>query len=161
MRFYHIKDSYIQFLRQYDAKVAENKHETRPYVGVVVECDGIKYYAPLSSPKPKHFAMKNSIDFRKIAGGKYGAINFINMIPVVDSSLLPFDISAIPDVKYKRLLQNQYKAIKADTAQIKNTANNLHELLMKKDSDLSEYELKIKARCCNIQLLEAVYKKYL
>lgn len=32
---------------------------------------------------------------------------------------------------------------------------------MKKDSDLSEYELKIKARCCNIKLLEAVYKKYL
>ena len=30
MRIYYIKDSYIDYLRQYDNKVAENKHETRP-----------------------------------------------------------------------------------------------------------------------------------
>lgn len=51
MRFYHITDRYIEFLRSFDEKVALNKKETRPYVGVVLEIEGIKYYAPFTSPK--------------------------------------------------------------------------------------------------------------
>ena len=42
MEIYNIKDSYIQFLRQYDTNVAENKKETRPYVGVVLKIGDIK-----------------------------------------------------------------------------------------------------------------------
>lgn len=71
MKFYNMKDSYIQFLRQYDTKVAENKQESRPYVGIVLEINGINYYAPFSSPKPKHQKMKNGKDFRKINHGIY------------------------------------------------------------------------------------------
>ena len=52
MRFYNIKDDYITFLRQYDMKIAENKHEARPYVGVVLEINSIYYYAPFTSPNP-------------------------------------------------------------------------------------------------------------
>ncbi len=106
MRFYYIKDSYIDFLRKYDSKVSINKQESRPYVGVVLEVDGIKYYAPFTSPKAKHLNMKNRIDFRKIEGGKYGAINFNNMIPVVETALIYIDIASITDGKYRRLLQN-------------------------------------------------------
>ena len=43
MKFYHITDDYITFLRQFDSKVSENKNQTRPYVGVVLEIDSIKY----------------------------------------------------------------------------------------------------------------------
>ena len=39
-------------------KIAENKHEARPYVGVVLEINSIHYYAPFTSPKPKHQKMK-------------------------------------------------------------------------------------------------------
>ena len=92
MNFYNIKDSYINYLRQYDSKVAENKKESRPYVGIVFEINDIKYYAPFSSPKPKHQKMKNSKDFRKINHGIYGAINFNNMIPITDDSLILIDI---------------------------------------------------------------------
>lgn len=66
MKFYHIEDDYIRYLRQYDDKVAENKQESRPYVGVVLDVNGIKYCAPFTSPKPKHQKMKNTKDFRKI-----------------------------------------------------------------------------------------------
>jgi hypothetical protein len=37
MKFYHIADEYIEFLKSYDSKVPENKNESRPYVGVVLE----------------------------------------------------------------------------------------------------------------------------
>lgn len=66
MRLCYIKDSYIAFLKQYDQKVPDNKNEQRPYIGVILEIKGKTYYAPLSSPKPKHLKMKNSLDFRKI-----------------------------------------------------------------------------------------------
>ena len=160
MRFYHVKDDYIDFLRKYDGKVADNKHETRPYVGIVLETDSVKYYAPFSSPKPKHKTMKNTIDFRKIAAGLYGAINFNNMIPVTDSALILIDIEKIGDDKYRRLLQNQYKAIRGDTIQIQKTANLLRELLLSDDSELADYEIRIKERCCDIKLLEKIYIQY-
>ena len=66
MRFYNIKDEYINYLKKYDAKIADNKKGKRPYVGVVLEIDGIKYYTPFTSPKEKHRKMKNTKDFRKI-----------------------------------------------------------------------------------------------
>lgn len=60
MKFYHIKEDFITYLRQFDAKVAENKNQTRPYVGIVLEVNSVKYYAPFSSPKPKHKNAKAS-----------------------------------------------------------------------------------------------------
>lgn len=154
MRFYHIKDDFIDFLRQFDSKVSENKNQTRPYVGVVLEINGTKYYAPLSSPKAKHRNMKNGKDFRKIGGGIYGAINFNNMIPAIDAALLEIDIAGIADVKYRRLLQNQYNAIRKDEDGILKTARSLHELIFSDEKNLSAHDRAVKQRCCNLKLLE-------
>lgn len=157
MKFYHIKDDYIAYLKQLDSKVAENKNQTRPYVGIVLEIDSIKYYAPFSSPKPKHKKMKNGKDFRKINNGIYGAINFNNMIPVVDSALIEIDIANIADVKYRRLLQNQYNSIKADEIGIRRTAENLRSMLFEDENNISEHDKIVKQRCCNLRLLEEKY----
>lgn len=160
MRFYHITDEYITYLRKYDTKVEENKRESCPYVGIVIQIKDIKYYAPFTSPKKKHLKMKNSKDFRKIKGGTYGAINFNNMIPVPDSALILVDIDHEPDEKYKRLLQNQYKAIVEDSAAIVKTAEKLRELIFAEDDNLSEYNRRIKARCYNLKLLEKIFTQY-
>ena len=160
MRLYHTKDEYIDFLRKYDEKVAINKKESRPYVGVVLLVDGIKYYAPLTSPKAKHREMKNSKDFRKIDQGRLGAINFNNMIPVPDSALMMIDINKEADARYKRLLQNQYRALKVDLNAIEKTARDLRTLILTPDSELRDYERQVKSRCCNLSLLESVYMKY-
>ena len=61
-----------------DNRGVKNK---RPYIGVLFEIDRKKYLAPLSSPKPKHLTMKNSLDFVKINQGKFGVINLNNMFP--------------------------------------------------------------------------------
>ena len=39
MKFYHITDEYITYLRKYDTKVAKNKQESRLYVGIVVQIE--------------------------------------------------------------------------------------------------------------------------
>ena len=160
MKFYHIKDGFIAFLRQFDTKVCDNKNESRPYVGVVLEIGGIKYYAPFSSPKAKHKSMKNGKDFRKINNGIYGAINFNNMIPVVDSALIEIDINNIADVKYRRLLQNQYNYIKSDKNAIFRTAENLRKMIFEDENNITEHDKVIKQRCCNLPLLEKKYCEY-
>ncbi len=160
MRFYKIQDDYIDFLRAYDSKVADNKSESRPYVGIVLETDGMKYYVPLTSPKQKHRRMHNSKDFRKIGGGQYGALNFNNMIPVPDSALIDMDFSQEPDPQYRRLLQNQYRAVSNDSAAIETTAESLRKLIFTDDAELSENDRKVKARCCNLPVLEQVFSEY-
>ena len=157
MKFYHIKEDFITYLRQFDTKIAENKNQTRPYVGIVLEVNSVKYYAPFASPKPKHKKMKNGKDFRKINNGLYGAINFNNMIPVLDSALIEIDIANIADVKYRRLLQNQYNSIKADEKGILKTAENLRKLIFDAETNLSAHDKVIKQRCCDLVLLEEKY----
>lgn len=160
MRFYNIRDSYIDFLHNYDGTVSYNKCESRPYVGVVLTIGDIKYYAPFTSPKPKHRKMKNSKDFRKIKGGEYGAINLNNMIPVPENALILIDIDNEKNECYKRLLQNQYRAIKSDMKSITNSASKLRNIVLSNDEELSQLDVKIKKRCCDLKVLEKVYSQY-
>ena len=104
--------------------------------------------------------MKNSKDFRKIENGKYGAINFCNMIPVPRNALILKDINNELDLQYRRLLQNQYKALKADWNAIQKTAENLRNLIVTPDDKLGEFDRKVKSRCCDIVVLESVYTGY-
>lgn len=104
--------------------------------------------------------MKNGKDFRKINNGIYGAINFNNMIPVLDEVLIEIDIANIQDIKYRRLLQNQYNFIKADEKGILKTAENLRNLIMLDESNLSEHDKIIKQRCCNLKVLEDKFRKF-
>lgn len=129
-------------------------------MGTLIQIGDIKYYAPFTSPKQKHLQMKNGKDFRKIDQGKLGAINFNNMIPVVDTALLLIDINHEPDLQYRRLLQNQYKAIKADLSAIVQTAKALRKIVLTENDQLTAHDRRVKARCCNLKLLESVYIQY-
>ncbi len=160
MKIYTINDDYINFLKIYDSKVPDNKNGERPYIGIVISINELKYYAPLTSPKKKHLTMKNGKDFRKINNGIFGAINFNNMIPVLDSQIKLKDIKNETDLQYKILLNNQLRYINNDSAAIFKTANNLRMLCLKDDKELSPFELTIKNRCCNFKILESVYKDF-
>lgn len=160
MNLFRIKDEYIKYLKQIDSTVPDNYNETRPYIGVVVECDGIKYYAPLTSPKLKHQTMKNDKDFRRINGGKLGAINFNNMIPVPDSEIIAVIINDEKDAQYKRLLQNQYVCIQKDQDAIENTAKRLRTLVFKPSDQLNQHDRAVKNRCCNLPILESSMEDY-
>ena len=143
MKFYNIADEYINFLRTFDSKVSENKQESRPYIGVVIEIEEMKYYAPFTSPKAKHRKMKNGKDFRKIQG-----------------ALKLIDIDNESDQKYRRLLQNQYRAIRADSEEIIKTAARLRKLVMTGDENLTTFDKRIKERCCNLKIIEQVYTQF-
>lgn len=111
LRIYRITDHYIRYLNSRDNKVQYNKGARRPYVGVVFDFGGFKYFAPLESPKENHINIKPGKHILKLDGGRYGLIGFNNMLPVHKDALIEFDIAAEKDEKYRRLLERQVSCI--------------------------------------------------
>ncbi len=159
IRFYHITDSYIDYLSQYDSNIRENKSEARPYVGVIFQVSEINYFIPLSSPKEKHKTMKNNEDFIKINGGKYGVINLNNMIPIPESELVNFDILDEENENYRIILFNQFsffkKNIKDIATKAKDLYNKISDFNAQQIENLSQHEQKLIKRCVHYKQAES------
>ncbi|MBQ9314449.1 MAG: type III toxin-antitoxin system ToxN/AbiQ family toxin [Clostridia bacterium] len=124
LRIVKVDSNYCNYLRIFDSKVIYNmdNKESRPYIGVLFEMNHFEYYAPLTSPKPKHLKMKNTIDFYKIKNGQLGAINLNNMIPVTNYNYTLINLNEkvfIEDkVKYLTLLKEQLNWLNSNYIQI-------------------------------------------
>lgn len=160
--FYIVNAEYCDYLRKSDLCVpyTMDRKATRPFVGIVFSVNGFHYYAPLTSPKPKHLRMKNQIDFLKINGGKWGAINFNNMIPVHPSCLKKVEMRILEtdskqDVAYKNLLSNQLSWCNSHREIILKQAQKLYQTIVggKAWGNLAD-------RCCNFALDERQYELY-
>ena len=161
LKLVKINSEYCDYLRRFDKRVPYNfdKKINRPFVGILFKVGNCKYFAPLSSPKEKHLKMKNSIDFLKLDGGKLGAINFNNMIPVRKDNIklidLNEDFNIISDEKYKMLLQNQIFWLNRNIEKVYSKSYKLYEKYVSKKLDS-----KIAKRCCNFKLLEQKCREY-
>lgn len=88
---------------QFDPHVGyvEYGEKLKLHVGILLTVNGCHYYVPISSAKPKHQRMSNSLDFHKLqdtdTGYLYAVLNLNNMIPVPDS--------CIAQLKYNRVEQ--------------------------------------------------------
>ncbi len=156
-----VNSKYCDYLRKYDYRVSYNskEKETRPFVGVLFQIEKTEYFAPLSSPKQKHLSMKNSIDFYKIDGGKLGAINFNNMIPIPNNEYICVDLNSASSTeteqRYKELLKNQLRWLNRYGKALKEKAKLLYEKRI--NMQLNE---KILKRCCDFKLLEEKCREY-
>ncbi|GHV74990.1 hypothetical protein AGMMS49940_22920 [Spirochaetia bacterium] len=162
LSFYRADAKYCDFLRQADPCVpyTRDKKETRPFVGILITVAEMNYYAPLTSPKPKHRGMKNQLDFLKINHGTWGAINFNNMIPIhpqcltaVELRILPTDVKA--DVDYKNLLANQLSWCNANKKQILKQAAKLYGIIT-----TGKARPELAGRCCNFRIDEQQCRVY-
>lgn len=120
--------------------------------------EGLMYFAPMSSPKPKHLTMKNSMDFLKINDGEFGAINFNNMIPVCEGvyTTIDFDYDNVTlNKKYIELLINQLFWLRRNVDIVCNKSRYLYNMYNSKRLPKSIME-----RCINFKLLEEYSVKY-
>lgn len=76
--------------------MSDSYNENRPYLGIVLDINGMQYFAPLEHPRPEHQKLKNNTHIIKIKNGLYGIIGLNNMIPVPSDQLIQFDINASP-----------------------------------------------------------------
>ena len=155
LKIYYIDNNYINYLRQFDNRVAYNKSKARPYVGVVYTFNDRTYFAPLSSPKPKHLTMNNvALDIFKIKDGELGIVNINNMIPTPISCLTEV-LPLVKDKQYRKLIIEQTTYLN----------NHKRELLDKVNFFMLKYDTnklskRANERCCNFRLLEETCKEY-
>lgn len=75
--------------------------------------------------------MKNNLDVVKIDGGRYGVVNFNNMIPVTSNNYELFDLKATPkdtyELKWQNLLKSQLLWLNKNIKNVKGKAINLYE----------------------------------
>ena len=152
---------YCDYLRKFDKRVIYNAgiKSLRPFIGILFKIDNIEYFAPLSSPKPKHKKLKNAIDLIKIDDGNYGVINFNNMIPVYSFNYEEFDFNMDGKSEKEkariRLLINQLRWLNSNRKEIYSKSILLYHLYKSNNLDKS-----VRDRCCNFPLLEEKCKEY-
>ena len=110
IKLYEVNPKYIDYLVPFAPHLFHNKKpgqsNERKYIGVILVVEGMNYFAPLSSYKPKHDKMKNSLDFIKI--GNYAVVNINNMFPVPKGEYTYVNIKAVENALelYKHKIKN-------------------------------------------------------
>ena len=138
LALYRIDMKYIRNLHNIDERVLSVSpqigKDERPFLGVLVICNGKKYCVPLSKPKKKHEQMRDKIDFKKIIyqGTLIGVLNFNLMIPVEDRQLQRIDTKIrkhdnTDTVKKKERLLKEIEWCNEHAIDLINTANVLYQ----------------------------------
>lgn len=155
MRFYTINDEFVNEMKSLEPKIQNNYNGTRPYIGVLLVVNGINYYAPLSSYKPKQDKINNITVFKLHEKGnpdnKLGVIHINNMFPAPDDQLTEVIIDVTD--KYGRLLQNQYEYILHYQNEIQEQAQHLYNLVNRSRNSF------IAKLSCDFKLLEQHFNK--
>ena len=157
IKFYEIKNEYIDYLSPYAQHLFRNKKaiqkNERKYIGIILQVNGLDYFAPLSSYKSKHENMQEMIDFIKVK--KYAVINLNNMFPVPESECMYVDISKESDLNYKALLLSEYRYIKSIQEKIKKNAANVYKHKIEKGNSTG-----LARRCNDFLALEKACSEY-
>ena len=149
LKIYYIDTNYINYLRKFDNRVAYNKTKTRPYVGVVYTFNNQTYFAPLSSPKPKHLTMNNrALDMFKIKDGELGIVNINNMIPTPISCLTEV-LPLVKDKQYRKLIIEQTTYLNDHKRELLDKVKQF-----KLRYDKGHLSSRLRKRCCDFNLLE-------
>lgn len=121
--------------------------------GLLLTINGYDYFAPLSSFKPKHEKMKESLDFLKV--GNYAVINLNNMFPADKKYCHFVDFSKERNPQYKKLLESEYRIIRVRQDKIlKNTVTLYSHRIKYGDSTA------LGKRCNDFKMLEEKAKLY-
>lgn len=154
---YEVDPKYIDHLVPYAPHLFHNKQpgqrNERKYIGIVLSVNGVNYFAPLSSFKPKHERMKNRLDLIKVGG--YAVININNMFPVPDGGYTYVDISKAKDPQYRKLLTAEYRIIRKLQDKIKGNAAEVYKHKINKGDTTA-----LAKRCNDFILLEEKCRQY-
>lgn len=129
LKLYNVNSSYVDQLHNLDYRVEKHhgKHN-KPYLGIILKINNIHYFVPLSSPKPKHKHMYESLTFIKVTN-KSPVLNINNMIPVPDGFYQEINIDKISDYKYRDLLNAEQIDCRRKSHKIIKNAKLIHKFI--------------------------------
>lgn len=104
MRWIMISEKYLSYLRNKESRIPYSnygKDAYKPFFGVLFETEKFYYVTQVSSPKQRHFHMKQNLDFYKLCDSEsnqvLAVVNLNYMFPVLKSE--------IEDLKYNNIDQ--------------------------------------------------------
>jgi len=160
MKFYQISSRYISYLKSFEEKVPNSEDPTyqnpKAFIGIVLDIQGHKYLAPLTSPKQWHQTIKESSpNFFKlhengVPENQLGLINLKFMIPIIESEVSLLDMDNMPDSRYKRMLYKQLQFIRANSDKINEKSELLRSLVLQGKMQGT----------CDFDLLEKKYRDF-
>ena len=157
IKLYEVDPFYVDYLSRFAEHLFHNKQpaqqNSRKYIGVLITMHSVNYFAPLSSFKPKHYKMSESVDFLKIKN--YAVININNMFPVPEGLYSIIDFSKEKNPKYRQLLQAEYRIIKSRQDLIRKNARIIYE----RKNDPRDHS-SLSKRCNDFLLLEEKASAY-
>lgn len=182
LKFITIDQQYLKYLHDFCDEVyyKPTGYETKPYIGILAQENGIEYVIPLSSAKEKHKAWKN-VDadrflifencekderdsksiYVKNADGTFkhilSVMDLKKMIPIKSGlysevDLNPSETDSPAEKKYKVLLNIEYSFCLKIIDSVIQKANKLYTRQMKTK--------KVIKFCCDFTLLEEKCREY-
>lgn len=153
LKFYDIDENYVRYLQSIDNQVPNIHYSTNNkfVCGVVLNIDGINYYAPISHTTKKYkTSMLIYNEFIPIS-----SIRFSFMIPAYDKVLTELNFSDISkrDEKYADLLKAEYDYCRKNKSNIYKKAQSVYKIGCNKNHRLNY-------TCCDFKKLENEYMKY-
>lgn len=160
MKFYTVSVPYAHYLKEIDDKIPNvvdaNYQNPKAFIGVVLDVDGHKYLAPLTSQKPWHADVKSSspnyFKLHEIGNpdNGLGLINLKFMFPILESEMALIELDDMPETRYKKMLYKQLQFIRVNSEDIVKRSALLRHLVLTG---------KMKGTC-NFAALEACYQKF-
>ena len=174
LKFYQIDMKYVRELAKASDNVMSISPQTnknnRPFVGIIILINGMRYCVPLTSPKEKFKNKNNAIDFVRIRdntkldehgqGKIIGALNFNNMLPVNETVVKLIDIKIrkyddYATIEYKKLLTKQLDWCQKNEDSIISHANKTYTMVTR----YPERNHNLTRRCCDFKKLEQVLER--
>lgn len=153
LKFYDIDENYVKYLQTIDGQVPNIHYSTNNkfVCGVVLNIDGVDYYAPISHTTKKY--QTSLLIYNKSI--PISSIRFSFMIPAYDEVLTELNFSEISkrDKKYADLLKTEYDYCRINKATIYQKAQAVYKIGCNK-------EHKLNYTCCDFKKLESEYMKY-
>lgn len=160
MKFYTVSVRYAAFLKSIDGHIPDlvnaSYRNPKPFIGIVLDVDGHKYLAPLTSPKDWHKdIVSSSPKYFKLhevgnPSNELGLINIKFMFPIIDSEMTLIDLDNMPDNQYKNMLYNQLQFIRVNSDVIAKKSKLLRTLVL---------QGKMKGTC-DFNALESGYNQF-
>lgn len=164
-----INEKYIDYLRDnYDSRIPQTNYgydKLKPFFGALFTIDDLVYVTQVTSPKPRHNSLKQSLDFYKIYNGNklISCVNLNYMFPVPQDELTDLKYKNIDDYvafsdsvsrsKYIQLLK--FELMKINKLSLDKKALTLYDHKYSKPNDL------ISKRCFDFKQLEQGAQKWI
>lgn len=153
LAFYDVNEDYVNFLKTIDPKIPNIKYDTNNkfVCGVVLDVNGIQYYAPVS-----HMNKKQQTNFLIYQGDRaIASVRFSFMFPAPMEVLTKKDFKAISqyDSQYANLLATELSYCSSHSEALMKKALSVYKIGCNKDHVLNKV-------CCDFPALEQGYMNY-